>query len=56
MSAKHLVLILVLAAGAITAVYAMRHPTAEEALPAAEGEIPQIVIVAKREHVPEQHR
>jgi hypothetical protein len=56
MSAKHLVLILVLAAGAITAVYAMRHPAAEEALPAAEGEIPQIVIVAKREHVPEQHR
>jgi len=54
MSAKHLVLILVLAASAITAVYAMRHPAPEEALPAAEGEIPRIVIVAKREHVADQ--
>ncbi len=54
MSAKHLVLILVLAASAITAVYATRHPAAEEALPAAEGEIPRIVIVAKREHVVDQ--
>jgi hypothetical protein len=54
MSAKHLVLVLFLAAGAITAVYAMRHPAAEEALPAAEGEIPRIVIVAKREHVADQ--
>lgn len=54
MSAKHLVLILVLAASAITAVYATRHPAAEEALPAAQGEIPRIVIVAKREHVAEQ--
>ena len=51
MSAKHLVLILVLAAGAITAVYAMRDPAPEEALPAAQGEIPRIVIVARREHV-----
>jgi len=54
MSAKHLVLILVLAAGAITAVYAMRRPAPEEALPAAGGEIPRIVIVAKREHVADQ--
>ncbi|HYR48194.1 MAG TPA: hypothetical protein VER07_05345 [Candidatus Polarisedimenticolia bacterium] len=54
MSAKHLVPILVLAAGAITAVYAMRHPAAEEALLAAEGEIPRIVIVAKREHAADQ--
>jgi hypothetical protein len=58
MSAKHLVLILVLAASAITAVYATRHPAAEEAmppaLPAAEGEIPRIVIVAKREHAADQ--
>ena len=54
MSAKHLVLILVLAASAITAVYATRHPAAEEALPATQGEIPRIVIVAKREHVAEQ--
>ena len=54
MSAKHLVLILALAASAITAVYATRHPAAEEALPAAEGEIPSIVIVARREHVADQ--
>ncbi len=54
MSAKHLVLILVLAAGAITAVYATRSPAPEEALPAAEGEIPRIVIVARREHAAEQ--
>jgi len=56
MSAKHLVLILVLAAGAITAVYAMRNPAPEEALPAAEGDIPRIVIVAKREHAAEHRR
>ena len=35
MSAKHLVLILVLAAGAITVVCATRYPAPEEALPAA---------------------
>ena len=56
MSAKHLVLILLLAAGAITAVYAMRNPAPEQALPAAEGDIPRIVIVAKREHAAEQQR
>lgn len=57
MSAKNLVLILALAAGAVTAVYATQRPAAEEALPAAEGvEIPRIVIVAKREHVAEEHR
>jgi hypothetical protein len=55
MSAKHLVLILILAAGAITAVYAMRNP-APEALPAAEGDIPRIVIVAKREHAADHQR
>ena len=54
MSAKHLVLILILAAGAVTAVYATREPAPEEARPAAEGEIPQIVIIAKREHVADQ--
>jgi len=54
MSAKHLVLILALAASAVTAVYAMRHPAAEEALPAAEGDVPRIVIVGKREHVADQ--
>jgi hypothetical protein len=51
MSAKHVVVILALAAGAVTAVYATREPAPEEALPAAEGEVPQIVIIAKREHV-----
>ncbi len=50
MSAKHLVLILVLTASAITAVYATRHPAAEDALSAAQGDIPRIVIVAKREY------
>ena len=56
MSAKHLVMILAFAACAVTAVYATRHPAPEEALPAAEGEIPRIVIVAKREHAAdEQH-
>ena len=56
MSAKHLVLILVLAAGAITAVYAMRNPAPQEALPAAEDEIPRVVIVAKREHAADHQR
>jgi hypothetical protein len=51
MSAKQMLLILALAAGAITAVYATREPAPEETLPAAEGEIERIVIVAKREHV-----
>ena len=51
MSAKYLVMILALAASAVTAVYAMREPAPEEAVPAAEGEIERIVIVAKREHV-----
>jgi len=56
MSAKHLVLILALAAGAVTAVYAMRRPAPEEVPPAAGGEVPRIVIVAKREHVAERNR
>jgi hypothetical protein len=57
MSAKDLVLILALAASAITVVYATQRPAAEEPVPAAEGvAIPQIVIVAKREHVADQHR
>ena len=60
MSTKHLVLILALSACAVTAVYATRHPAAEEALPAAlpaaEGEIPRIVIVAKREHAADRQR
>ena len=54
MSTKHLVLILALSACAVTAVYATRHPAAEEPLPAAQGEVPRIVIVAKREHAADQ--
>jgi hypothetical protein len=54
MSAKHLVLILALAASAVATVYATRHPAADEPLPAAEGEVPRIVIVAKREHAADQ--
>ena len=55
MSAKHLVLILALAATAFTAGYAMQRPAHDDALPVAEGvEIPRIVIVAKREHVVDQ--
>jgi len=51
MNAK-LILILILAAGAVTAGYATtQHPSYDDALPAAEGApIPQIVIVAKRSH------
>jgi len=57
MTKRKLILVLALAAGAITAVYATQRPAAEEAMPAAEGiEIPQIVIVAKRERVADQHR
>jgi len=57
MNAKNLVLILALAASVITVVYATQRPAAEEPMAAAEGvEIPQIVIVAKREHVADQHR
>jgi len=51
MKAKYLVLILTLAATAATAGYAMQRPAYDDALPAMEGAaIPQIVIVAKREH------
>ncbi len=51
MSAKKLVLIVAVAATAVTAVYAnQRHPHTD-ALPAAEGvPVPQIVITAKRVH------
>ena len=51
MSAKNLVLILAVAATAVTAVYANQRHSYTDALPAAEGvDVPQIVIVAKREH------
>jgi len=51
MKTNKLLLILALAAGAVTAVYATQRPSYDDALPAAAGaEIPQIVIVAKRSH------
>ncbi|HYL88973.1 MAG TPA: hypothetical protein VEU32_09420 [Burkholderiales bacterium] len=51
MNAKRLVLILALAASAVTVVYATQRPSYDDAQPAAEGvEIPRIVITAKREH------
>lgn len=51
MSAKKLVLIVALAATAVTVVYATQRPSQSDALPAAEGvEIPRIVVTAKREH------
>jgi hypothetical protein len=56
MSAKQLVLILALAATAATAGYAMQHPAHDDALPAEGVAIPQIVIVAKREHVADHQR
>ena len=57
MTKRKLILVLVLAAGAMTAGYATQHPAVDDAMPAAEGiEIPQIVIVAKRERVADQHR
>ena len=57
MTKRKLILVLALAAGAITAVYATQRPAVEDAMPAVEGvEMPQIVIVAKRERVADQHR
>ena len=55
MKANKLVLIIALAASAVTAGYATtQQPSYDDALPAAEGApIPQIVIVAKRSHVAE---
>jgi len=51
MSAKKLILIVAVAATAVTAVYANQRHTYSDALPAVDGvEIPQIVITAKREH------
>ena len=51
MSAKKLILIVAVAATAVTAVYANQRHSYADALPAVEGiEIPQIVITAKREH------
>jgi len=51
MSAKQLILIVAVAATAVTGVYAKQRHDYTDALPAAEGiEIPQIVVTAKREH------
>ena len=51
MNPKKLVLILALAASAVTVVYATQRPSYPDALPAAEdATIPQIVIVAQRLH------
>jgi hypothetical protein len=51
------ILAIALAAAAVGFVYATQRPTpAAEPLPAAEGDVPQIVIVAKREHVADSHR
>jgi hypothetical protein len=57
MKTKQLVLILALAATAVTAGYAMQRPSYDDAMPAAEGvEIPQIVITAQREHGADRQR
>ena len=51
------ILAIALAAAAAGYVYGTQHPTsAAEPLPAAQGEVPQIVIVAKREHAADRHR
>jgi hypothetical protein len=57
MSKRTLIVSLILAAGAITAVYATQRPAYPDALPAAEGiEIPQIVIVAKPANAADRQR
>lgn len=48
MTKRNLILAIALAIIAIGVVYATQRPTHVEALPAAEGPIPQIVIVAPR--------
>ncbi len=53
---KRALLIIALAASAITAVYAMQRPAPAEPLPAVQGEVPRIVIVGKREHVADHDR
>jgi hypothetical protein len=51
------ILAIALAAAAIGYVYGTQRPTsAVEPLPAAQGDVPQIVIVAKREHAADRHR
>ena len=54
---RNLILAIAVTASVITAGYATQRHSYDDALPAAEGvEIPQIVIVAKREHATKQHR
>jgi len=48
MTKRNLILALVVAVGAISMVYATQRPAHVDPLPAAEGPIPQIVIVAPR--------
>ena len=51
------ILAIVLAAAAIGYVYGTQRPApAAEPLPAAQDDVPQIVIVAKREHAADRHR
>ena len=57
MTKRNLILALVVAVGAISMVYATQQPApVAEPLPAAQGDVPQIVIVAKREHAADRHR
>ena len=53
------ILAIALAAAAIDSVFVygtQRPAPAAELLPAAQGDVPQIVIVAKREHAADPHR
>jgi len=57
MTKRNLILALVVAVAAIGVVYATQQPApVAEPLPAAQGDVPQIVIVAKREHAADRHR
>jgi hypothetical protein len=57
MTKRILTLALIAAAAAITLEYATQRPApAAEPLPAAQGDVPQIVIVAKRENAADRHR
>ena len=57
MTKRNLILALVVAVAAIGVVYATQQPApVAEPLPAAQGDVPQIVIVAKREHAADRQR
>jgi hypothetical protein len=49
-------LILMIATVAALSAYAMQRPATDDALPAAQGDVPQIVIVAKRWDAAERQR